>query len=80
MSFPGKDAEVIYILVSIKLHIVNDMDSSDYVYDVLEYNTLTWWNFDDDKITKNSGYPKNVYDDLSKDDEQMGNFYYGWIR
>ena len=27
MSFPGKHAEVVYILVSIKLHIGKDIDS-----------------------------------------------------
>ena len=35
MSFQGKHAEVIYILVSIKLHIGNDMDEGHYVCDVL---------------------------------------------
>ena len=35
MSFPDKP-EVLYILVSIKLHIGNDMDKGHYVCDVLE--------------------------------------------
>ena len=39
MSFPGKHAEVLYIIVSIKLHIGNDMDKGHYVCDVLDYNT-----------------------------------------
>ena len=36
MSFPDKHPEVLYILVSIKLHIVNDMDKVHYVRDVLD--------------------------------------------
>ena len=36
--------KVLYILVSIKLHIGNDMDQGNYVCDVLDYNTGTWWN------------------------------------
>ena len=28
---------------------------------------ITWWNCDDEKITKYPGYPMNVYDDLSID-------------
>ena len=36
MSFRGKRAEVIYIIVSIKLHISNDMDSGNYICDVLD--------------------------------------------
>ena len=31
MSYPGKYAEVLYILVYIKLHIGNDMDKGHYV-------------------------------------------------
>ena len=67
MSFPGENFEVFYVLVSIKLHIGNDVDSGHYVCDVLNYNTGTWWNYDDDTRTKYSGYPKNVYDTLSKE-------------
>ena len=48
MPFPDKP-EVLYILVSIKLHIGNDMDKGRYVCDVLDYNTGTWWNCDDEK-------------------------------
>ena len=48
MSFPN-EPKVIYILVSIKLYIGNDMDQGHYVCDVLDYNTGTWWNFDDKK-------------------------------
>ena len=70
MSFPGEDTEMLYIIVSMNLHIGNDMDSGHYVCDVLDYNTWTWRNCDDDTITNYSGYPKNVYDNLSKDNEQ----------
>ena len=46
MSSPN-NPKVIYILVSIKLHIGNDMYQVHYVCDVLDYNTGTWWNCDD---------------------------------
>ena len=42
MSFPGKHAEVIHIIVSINLNIGNDMDKGHYVCDVVYYNTGTW--------------------------------------
>ena len=70
MYFPDKHAEVIYILVYIKLHIVNDMDKGYYFCYVLDYNTGTLWNCDDDTITKYPGYPMNVYDYLSIDKKQ----------
>ena len=64
MSFPN-DTKVIYILVSIKFHIGNYMDQGHYVCDVLDYNTGTWWNCDDEIITEYPGYPMNVYNELS---------------
>ena len=67
MSFPGKHTEVLYILVSIKLHIDNDMDEGHYVCDVLDYNTGTCRNCDDDTITQYPGYSINVYGILSID-------------
>ena len=70
MSFPGKHTEVLYILVSIKHYISNDMDSGHYICDVVDYNTGTWCNCDDDTITKYSRYLNNLYDNLSKDNEQ----------
>ena len=63
MSFPGIDAKVLYIFLSFKLHIGNDVIKGHYVCDVLDYNTGTWWNCDDDTINKYRGYPMNVYDD-----------------
>ena len=62
MYFQDKNADVVYILVSIKLHIGNDMDCVHYVCDILYYNTGTWWNCDDSTITKYSGYLDNVHD------------------
>ena len=47
-----------------------DIDSSHYVCDVLDYSKGTWRNCDDDTITNYSGYPKNVYDYLSNKNEQ----------
>ena len=64
MYFSGKHAEVVYIIVSIKIHIGKDMDSGNYVCDVLYYNIGTWWNYDDDTITNYSGYPEDVYNNL----------------
>ena len=66
MSFPD-NPEVLYIIVSTKLHIGNDTDKGHYVCAVLDYNTGTWWNYDDDTITQYPGYPMNVYNDLSTD-------------
>ena len=81
MYFPDKQSEALYIRVSIKLHIGNDMDKGNYVCDVLDYNTGTWWNCDDDTITQYPGYPMNVYDDLSIDKKQKRGKKnrYGWI-
>ena len=74
------DSEVIYILVSIKLHIGNDMDKGHYVCDVLDYNIGTWRNCYDEEITQYSGYPMNVYNDLSSDKRQKNeNNRYVWI-
>ena len=67
MSFPGIYAEELYILISFKLHIGNDMDKVYYVCEILEYNTGIWWNFYDGTITPYPGYPMNVYGDLSID-------------
>ena len=64
MSFPGIYSEVLYIFVSIKPHISQDMDKGHYVCDILDYNTGTWCNFDDDTITQYPGCPMNVYDEL----------------
>ena len=66
ISFPNYP-KVLYIIVSIKLHIGNYMDQGHYVCDLLYYNTGTWWNCDDEKVTQYPGYPINVYNDLSSD-------------
>ena len=66
MSFPNYP-KVLYILVSVKIHIGNDMDQVHYVCDVLDYNTGTWWNCDDEIITQYPGYTMNEYNDLSID-------------
>ena len=57
MSFLCKHTEVVYIFVSIKLHIGKSMDSGHYVCDVLDHNKGTWRNCDDDTMTNYSGYP-----------------------
>ena len=66
MSFTGKDAKFLYILVSINLHIGNYIICGHCVCDLLDYNTVTCWNCYDDTITKYSGYPNNVNYNLSK--------------
>ena len=69
MSFP-KNPKLIYVLVSIKFHIGNDIDQGHYVCDVLDYNTGTWWNCEDEIVTEYPGYPMNVYNELSSDKKQ----------
>ena len=69
MSFTN-EPKVIYILVSIKLHIGNYMDQGHYVCDVLDYRTGIWCNFGDEKVTQYPVYPMNVYNDLSSDKNQ----------
>ena len=59
-SFPN-NPKVIYVLFSIKFHIGNDMDQGHYVCGVLDYNTGTWCNCDDEIITEYPGYPMNAY-------------------
>ena len=46
------------------------MDSGHYLCDILDYNTGTWWNCDDETITNYSGYPEYVYGNLSNKNEQ----------
>ena len=65
MFFSGKHNAVVYILVSIKHHGGKYMDSSHYIWNVLYYNTGTWWRCDNKKITNYSGYIENVYNDFS---------------
>ena len=69
IPFPNSPKEI-YILVSIKFHIGNDMDQVHYVCDVLDYNTGTWWNCDDEKVTQYPRYAMNVYNDVSSDKKQ----------
>ena len=61
------DPKVIYVLVSIKYDIGNDMDQGQYICDVLDYSTGTWWKCDDEIVTKYPGYPTNVYNEVSSD-------------
>ena len=61
---------LLYIIFYIKLRIGNHMDQGHYVCDVLDYNTGTLWNCDEEKVTQYPGYPMNVYNDLSSDKKQ----------
>ena len=74
MYFQDKHAQMVYILVYANIHIGNEIDISHCVCDVLNYNTETWWSCDDETITKYSGYPYNVYDNLSNKNEQRMHF------
>ena len=58
---------MVYIIVYIKFHVGKDMDSGHYLCGVLDYNTVTWWNCDYKTITNYSGYPENVYNNLSNE-------------
>ena len=73
MYFSGNRDEVVYIMISIKIYIDKDMNIGHYFCDVLDYNTETWWRCDDDIITNYSGYPENVYDDVSHEYGKKGN-------
>ena len=46
------------------------MDKGHYVCGVLDYNTATLWNCDDETITQYPRYPMNAYNDLSIDEKQ----------
>ena len=48
------------------------MDNGHYVCDVLDYNTGTWRNSDDETITQYPGYPMKLYNDLSIDKIKKG--------
>ena len=62
MSCPN-EPKVIYVLVSIKYHIGNDMDQGHYISGVLDYKIGTWWKCDDEIVTKYLGYQMNVYNE-----------------
>ena len=70
MSFSGSEDGVVYILVSIKNNIGKDMDSGHYYCDILDYNKVTLWRYDNEKISEFRGYPDNVYDELLLENEQ----------
>ena len=46
------------------------MDQGQYTCDVLDYNTVTRWNCDDEKVTQYPGYPMNVYNDVASNKKQ----------
>ena len=58
------------------------MDSGNYVWDVLDYITLTWWNCDYNTVNNYSGHLENVYDNfqIKMDIKVGGGGYYKWIR
>ena len=70
MYYPVINTEVLYIIVSIHIPIGNNVGKGHYVYEVLDYSTGTWWNFYDATITQYSGYPMNLYSNLSIDKKQ----------
>ena len=58
---------MIYVLVSIKYNIGNDIDQGHYICDVLDYSTGTWCKCDDEIVTKYPGYPTNVSNEVFSD-------------
>ena len=44
------------------------MDIGHYYCDVLDYNTVTRWWYEDENISEFSGYPDSVYDEISNED------------
>ena len=46
------------------------MDSGHYVSYVFYYEKETWWRRDNYIIPNHSGYPENIYDDLSHENKQ----------
>ena len=58
------------------------MDKGHYVCGLLDYNTGTWWNYDEETITQYPGYLMNVYDELLIDKKQkkLEKNVYIWIR
>ena len=70
MSFSGSYDKVVYVLLSIKISVCKYMDIGHYLCNVLNYNIVTRWEFDDDIITNFSGYPENFYDDLSHESKK----------
>ena len=69
--FTGSDDELVYIMVSIKIRVGKDIDSGNSYWYVLDYNTGTWWICEDETITNFGGYPENVYDELSHENEKI---------
>ena len=67
MSFSGEHDEANYIIVVINIHVVNDIYSGNYVCGVLDYNTGTCWNCDDNTITNYSRNPVYVYGNVSNE-------------
>ena len=55
------------------------MDNGNCIFDILDYNKGTWWNCDDDTITNYSGYPDNVYEYSSNENEQKKGKCLLWI-
>ena len=51
VSFSGSDDELVYILVSIKIHANKYMDSGHYICDLFYYNKVALWRCDDNIIT-----------------------------
>ena len=70
MYFSDGNDEVVYILVSINIHVVQEMDSGHYYCDVLNYSTITMWRCYDDRIPNYTGYVENSHDELPQENEQ----------
>ena len=78
IKFSGIDNGLVYVLVSIKIRVVKNMDSGHLVCYVLDYNSGKWQRCEYDKITNFRGYPENVYDELLHENKQNQGKYILW--
>ena len=46
------------------------MDSGHYVCDIFDWKTETWWRCGNYIIKDYAGYPDNIYDELSNENEK----------
>ena len=70
MYYSVKQGDEFYTLVAIKVHISKYIYSGHYSCDKLDYKLGKRCNCDDEKITNYSGYPQNVYDNVSNENRK----------
>ena len=65
MTFTQEKEDVNYTLVSVIMHEENSMSSDQYYCDILYFNIIMCYWFDDDIIKKLRGLPDSLYSDAS---------------